>query len=168
MCPSTREIAMRRRGVRRTVLAGLALALVVAGWTAIAVAAPPSPPPAPPELVGTNPTVQAWFQQHEPQRIALTNALQAANQQLAQGVPTDGCAQLQRAAGAMLGTLPTPKRALDALVVVGVDVIERGAQQCIGGDVAGARATLAVVGDALGRAQLAIDEILEKPNASVN
>jgi hypothetical protein len=119
-------------------------------------------------LVGTNPAVQAWFQQHGPQRIALIDALQAANQQLAQAAPSDGCAQLQQAADAMLGTLPTPECALDALVVACVDVIKRGAEQCLTGDAASARATLAVGADALGKAQLAIDEILEKPHACVN
>jgi hypothetical protein len=162
---------MRRRH-RRTGLVLLLLAVVgvAVGWAAIATAAPQAPPPPPAELVGTNPAVQAWFTAHEPERIALNDALQAAYDQLGQGAAPavgDGCQRLLQAADAYLATLPTPKGALTPLVVAGVGQFKAGAQQCLAGNAAAARNTLARAGQARADAQLQIDEILEQPNGSV-
>jgi hypothetical protein len=146
---------------------GLLLAVLGVVWAAIATAAPP-PPPA--EIVGTNPAVQAWFKAHEVERIAVNDALQAAYQQLGQGATPgagNGCQQLLDAANAMLATVPAPKQALTPLVVAGVGQFKAGAQQCLAGNAAAARSTLAAAAQVRADADLQIDEILEQPNGSV-
>jgi hypothetical protein len=120
--------------------------------------------------VGTNPAVQAWFKNQEPERIELNNALQAAYQQLGQGAtpgPGDACARLLKATDAMLATLPTPKQSLNPLVVAGVGQFKAGAQQCLAGNAAAARKSLAAGASQRAPADLEVDEILEKPDASV-
>jgi hypothetical protein len=159
---------MRRMGQRKSVIGALLLALLVIGGAAIAFAAPPPPPAV---IVGTNPAVQAWFKNtYEPQRLALFNALEAAYQQLGQGSAPgagDGCQRLGQAAGAVLGMTAPPKSTLQPLVVAGVGQMKAGAQQCLSGQAAAARATLQAAGKARGDADLQIDEILEQPNGSV-
>jgi hypothetical protein len=164
-------MTMRRSRLHKSAVGGLLLAVLVVGWAAIAVAAPPSAPPPPPAvIVGTNPAVQAWFKAHEPERIALNDALQAAYQQLGQGpapLPGDGCQRLLDAARAMLATVPAPKAALTPLVVAGVGQFTAGAQQCLAGNAAAARKTLTAAGQVRADADLQIDEILEQPDGSV-
>jgi hypothetical protein len=161
-------MAMRRLVLHKGVVGGLLLVFLVVGGAAIALAAPPPPPAV---IVGTNPTVQAWFKNtYEPQRIALFNALEAAYQQLGQGSapgPGDGCQRLLQAADAVLGMPAPPKQTLQPLVVAGVGQIKAGAQQCLSGQAATARNTLQAAGKLRGDADLQIDEILEKPNGSV-
>src|SRR5688500_3208937 len=161
---------MRRRTVYSGLLAGLIMAVLVSGWAVVAFGAPPSAPPEPPELVGTAPDVQAWFRSQEAERIALNDALQAAYEQLGEGPtpgPGDGCARLLQATDAMLATLPTPKQALNPLVVAGVGQFKAGAQQCLAGNAEAARRTLAAAAEVRADADLEVDEILEAPNASV-
>jgi hypothetical protein len=162
---------MRGSNVRKGAVGGMLLAVLVVGWAAIAVAAPSSAPPPPPAvIVGTNPAVQAWFKAHEPERIAVNDALQAAYQQLGQGpapAPGDGCQRLVAAADAMLATVPAPKQALTPLVVAGIGQMKAGAQQCLAGDAAAARRTLMAAGKVRADADLEIDEILEQPDGSV-
>jgi len=101
----------RRSGRRGGALAGLLLAgVLTAGCATTAEAAPGGPPGPPSDMVATNPAVQQWFKRHEPERIAVNDALAQANAQVA-AVPgaTAGCSALQRAADAMLAALPTPK-----------------------------------------------------------
>jgi hypothetical protein len=153
--------------LHRGALAGVLLALLVGVWTVVASAAPPPPPAV---IVGTNPAVQAWFKNHEAQRIELNDALQAAYQQLGQGSapgPGDACARLLKATDAMLATLPTPKQSLNPLVVAGVGQFKAGAQQCLAGNAAAARKSLAAGASQRAPADLEVDEILEKPDASV-
>ena len=160
---------MRRRTLYRLVLAGLVLPLLVSAWAAVAIGAPT--PPAPTRSVSTNAAVQAWFTSQEAERVALNNALQAAYEQLGDGRTPGagtGCAQLLQAADAMMATLPTPKHSLDPLVVTGVGQFRAGAQQCLAGDAAAARASLAAGARARADADLEVDEILEAPDASVN
>ena len=162
---------MRRRQLHKGVIGGLLLVVLAVGWAAIAVAAPPAAPPPPPAvIVGTNPAVQAWFKNHEPERIAVNDALQAAYEQLGQGAtpgPGDGCQRLLDAARAMLATVPAPKQALTPLVVAGVGQFTAGAQQCLAGNAAAARKTLTDAGQIRADADLQIDEILEQPDGSV-
>jgi hypothetical protein len=156
-----------RRITFHTAVGGLLLALLVAGWAAIAVAAPPPPPAV---IVGTNPDVQAYFKSHEPERIALFDALQAAYQQLGQGPtpgPGDGCQRLLQATDAMLATVPAPKQALTPLVVAGVGQFKAGAMQCLAGNATAARKSLAAAAKDRADADLQIDEILEQPDGSV-
>ena len=161
---------MRGR-LHRSAIGGALLAVLVVGWAAVAVAAPEAPPPQPPALiVGTNPAVQAWFKQIEPQLIAFDDALQAAYQQLGQGPtpgPGDGCQRLRDAADALLAMAPAPKQALTPLIVAGIGQAKAGAQQCLAGNAAAARNTLIAVGKARADAQLLIDELLEEPDGSV-
>jgi hypothetical protein len=162
---------MRGSSVRKGAIGGVLLAVLAVGWAAIAVAAPPAAPPPPPAvIVGTNPAVQAFFKNLEPQLIAFDDALQAAYQQLGQGPapgPGDGCQRLMNAADAMLAMVPAPKQALTPLIVAGIGQVKAGAQQCLAGNAAAARNTLIAVGKARADAQLAIDEILEEPDGSV-
>ena len=120
-------------------------------------------------MVATNPAVQQWFTRHEPERIAVNNALAQANAQVA-AVPgaTAGCSALQRAADAMLAALPTPKKALDSQATAGVAQLRTGAQQCLAGDLAGARTSLAAGTAARAAAEDELEEILEAPDGSVN
>ncbi|MCU1615575.1 MAG: hypothetical protein JWO98_3115 [Frankiales bacterium] len=155
------------RRLHKGAVGGLLLALLGVGWGASAAAAPPPPPAV---IVGTNPAVQAWFKNHEPQRTAVNDALQAAYQQLGQGPapgPGDGCQRLVQAADAMLATVPAPKQALTPLVVAGVGQLKAGAQQCLAGNAAAARNTLTAAGNVRADADLRIDEILEQPDGSV-
>ena len=135
----------RRAGPRGGALAGLLLAgVLAAGCATTAEAAPGGPPGPPSDMVATNPAVQQWFKRHEPERIAVNDALAQANAQVA-AVPgaTAGCSALQQATDAMLAALPTPKKALDPQVVAGVAQLRTGAQQCLAGNLAGARTSLA-------------------------
>src|SRR4051812_13978202 len=94
---------------RGRALAGLLLAgSLTAGCGASAEAAPAAPAPPADAMVATNPAVQQWFKRHEPERIAVNDALALAYGQLdrAPGATT-GCATLQKAADAMLAALPT-------------------------------------------------------------
>jgi hypothetical protein len=161
---------MRRSGSRGGALAGLLLAgLLSAGCATTADAAPGGPPGPPDDMVATNPAVQQWFKRHEPERIAVNNALAQANLQVAQAPgATTGCAALQKAADAMLAALPTPKKALDSQVVAGVAQLKTGAQQCLAGDLAGARASLAAGAAARAAAEDELEEILEAPDGSVD
>jgi hypothetical protein len=162
---------MRRGQWRAGAVVGLLLAVLGVVWAAIATAAPPqNPPPPPAVLVGTNPSVQAWFKAHEPERIAVNDALQAAYAQLGQGAapgPGNGCQQLLDAANAMLATVPAPKAALTPLVVAGVGQFKAGAQQCLAGNAVAARRTLQAAAQVRADADLQIDEILEQPDGSV-
>jgi hypothetical protein len=162
--------SMRRSGSRGGALAGLLLAgLLAAGCATTADAAPGGPPGPPDDMVATNPAVQQWFKRHEPERIAVNNALAQANLQVAQAPgATTGCAALQKAADAMLAALPTPKKALDSQVVAGVAQLKTGAQQCLAGDLAGARASLAAGAAARAAAEDELEEILEAPDGSVD
>jgi hypothetical protein len=148
-------------------LAAVLLALLIGVWTVVASAAPPIPPN---PIVGTNPAVQAWFKNHEAQRIELNNALAASLKQLDQGAtpaPGDACARLLKATDAMLATLPTPKQTLNPLVVAGVGHFKAGAQQCSAGNAAAARKSLAAGAAARAPADLQVDEVLEMPDGSV-
>ena len=160
----------RRSGPRGGALTGLLLAgVLTAGCATTAEAAPGGPPGPPSDMVATNPAVQQWFKRHEPERIAVNDAIAQANAQVA-AVPgaTAGCSVLQRAADAMLAALPTPKKALDAQVVAGVAQLRTGAQQCLAGDLAGARTSLAEGAAARAAAEDELEEILEAPDGSVN
>jgi hypothetical protein len=162
---------MRRRTLYTGAIPGLVLAVLVGGWTVVAFGAPPSAPPGPPVLVGTATDVQAWFRSQEAERVALNDALQAAYEQLGEGPtpgPGDGCSRLLQAADAMLATLPTPKRALNPLVVAGVGQFKAGAQQCLAGNASAARTSLAAAAEVRAEADLEVDEILEAPDASVD
>jgi hypothetical protein len=120
--------------------------------------------------VGTNPAVQAWFKNHEAQRIELNDALAASLKQVGQGSTPgsgDACTRLLKATDAMLATLPTPKQRLNPLVVAGVGHFKAGAQQCIAGNAAAARKSLAAGAAARGPADLEVDEVLEMPDESV-
>ncbi len=158
------------RGSRTRALAGLLLAgALTAGCGAHADAAPGAAPGPPAEAVAANPAVQQWFKRHEPERIAVNNALAQAYLQLdaAPGAGA-GCAALQKAADAMLRALPTPKKALDPQVVAGVAQLRTGAQQCLAGDLTGARTSLAAGAAARAAAEDELEEILEAGNGSVN
>jgi len=160
---------MLGHSLHRGALTGLLVALLVTCWAAVALGA--AAPPPPPRIVATNPAVQAWFKSQEAERIALNNALQAAYEQLGNGPspgPGNGCAQLLEATDVMLATLPTPKRSLNPLVVAGVGQFKAGAQQCLAGNAAAARRTLAAAAEIRADADLEVDEILEAPNASVD
>ena len=119
-------------------------------------------------MVGTDPGVQRWFKQHEPQKIALDNALQLAYEQLSSGTPSTGCAQLAAAATGWLATLPTPLHALDQQVGGGIAQFKTGAAQCIVGDKASAQKSLVAGARLRAAAQAAIDELLEAPIGTVN
>lgn len=163
---------MRGRRMHRATVAGVIVAGLLASGMAYALAAPGGSPGAPPPTnsVGINPAVQRWFQRHEAERIAVNDALQQVNAALPQGTTADrtaACARLQQASDAMLAALPTPKRALDAQVVAGIDEFRTGARRCLAGDLAGARLTLAAGVQARGAAENEIEEILEAPNSAV-
>jgi hypothetical protein len=151
--------------VRRCV-PGMLLAASLTGCAGAAAATAP-PPPGPPNAVGTQPAVQRWFERTQPQQIALQNALEQAYVQLAQGTG-NGCASLDAAAAAVLQTLPSPKRALDAAVSAGIADLRTGAEQCLAGDPAAARRSLAAGAAARAKADTTLDDILEAPNAGVN
>jgi hypothetical protein len=118
-------------------------------------------------MVAMNPAVQQWFRRHEPERIAVNDALQQAYVQLDTGTGA-GCARLGEAAAAMLSTLPTPKHALDAQVVAGMDFFRTAALQCAGGDLAGARTSIAAGATARADAENELEELLEAPDGSVD
>jgi hypothetical protein len=121
-----------------------------------------------PADVGSNPTVQQWFAAHGAQRLAVNDALGRAYLQLDKAAGgANGCTDLRSAAVAMLATLPTPKRTLDPFAVAGITQFKTGAEQCLAGDTAAARASLAAGAQARGDAENELDEILEAPNASV-
>jgi hypothetical protein len=149
--------------VRRSV-PGLLLAASLTGCAGAAAAT--APPPGPPNAVGTQPAVQRWFERTQPQQISLQNALEQAYVQLAHGTG-QGCASLEAAAAAVLRTLPSPKRTLDAEVSAGIADFSTGAEQCMAGDLVAARSSLAAGAAARARADTAMDETLEAPNASV-
>jgi hypothetical protein len=118
--------------------------------------------------VGSNPSVQQWFTAHEAQRLAVNDALHRAYLQLDKAAGgANGCSDLRSAAVAMLATLPTPKRTLDPLAVAGIAQFKTGAEQCLAGDIATARASLVSGAQARGAAENELDEILEAPNESV-
>jgi hypothetical protein len=159
---------MPGHGSRRGVLPGVLLASLLAAGCGVGASAAPSGPPASPDaMVATNPAVQQWFKRHEPERIAVNDALAQAYQQLNQGAGT-GCAALQQAADAMAAALPTPKKALDPQVVAGIAQFQTGAQQCLTGDLAGAKASIDAGAAARAEAENELEEILEAPNGSVN
>lgn len=159
---------MRGNRSKRTAFLGVLVTGVAAVGVASAFAAPAAPPlPTAPAMVGTNPGVQTWFKKHEPQKIALDNALQLAYEQLSSGTPSTGCAQLAAAANGWLATLPTPRHALDQQVGAGIAQFKTGAAQCIAGDKASAQKSLVAGATLRAAAQAAIDELLEAPNGTV-
>jgi hypothetical protein len=156
---------MRKFAFSRTALPGILLAVLLAGGVAAGVVADAAPsPPGPPSIVGTNPAVQQWFKRHEPERIAVNDALSRVNNQMEPG----GCTALQQASDAMLAALPTPKRALDEHVVAGIEQFRTGADQCLAGDTAGAAQSIAAGVEARANAEDELEEILEAPDGSVD
>jgi hypothetical protein len=118
-------------------------------------------------MVAMNPAVQQWLKRHEPERIAVNDALQQAYTQL-NGGGGNGCAQLGKAAAAMVAALPTPKHALDPQVTAGLDLFRTGASQCSAGDLAGARKSVDAGTAARAAAENELEDLLESPNGSVN
>ena len=162
---------MRTRRLHRGALAAGITAVLLAGTMAYALAEPSTPPSAPEDSVAVQPDVQGWFQAHEAERIAVNDALQQTNAAIAAGAtgdPTAACTALQQASDAMLAALPTPKQSLDAQVVAGIEQFRTGARQCLAGDLAGARQTIAAGVEARGIAENEIEELLESPDGSVD
>jgi hypothetical protein len=157
---------MRRLGFSRRAVPGVLLAGLLAGGIGLGVVAEaaPSPTAGPPGIVGTNPAVQQWFKRHEPERIAVNDALGRVNSRM----EPVACTALQQASDAMLRALPTPKHALDPQVVAGIAQFRTGAAQCLAGDTTGAAQSIAAGVAARAAAEDELEEILEAPDRSVS
>ena len=161
---------MTRMGSPRATAVGLFLvSLLASGCAGGADAAPGAPPPGnPPELVAMNPAVQQWFKRHEPERIAVNDALQQVQLHIDDAALVEGaCSRLQQTAADMLAALPTPKHALDPQVVSGMEQFRIGAQQCLAGDLGGARQSIAAGIEARAAAEAELEELLEASDGSV-
>jgi hypothetical protein len=121
----------------------------------------PQPVAHPTFMPAMDPRVQSWFKVHEPERLELQNALEAAQKQIKTGKPGAGCVRLGRAVTAMRQALPTPIAALNAPVSAGLVDYAKAATDCQASRFADATQAIVAGSTAKGNAEPLIDEILE-------